>query len=150
MYTFYHAPGSSSFAVHIALHEVGAPFEARVIRLNHRDEDPPPTPRATANWRPAAILPDVTSGRTRNVSIRHTGVRLCRRRTVAAGTKQQRERQDSKQDFDTEVAYVCFGVSGECCCADQHTAGGKQCHPRARDFEPICNQLNTLRGAPPS
>jgi glutathione S-transferase len=29
MLTLYFAPGSSSFAVHIALHEIGAPFEAR-------------------------------------------------------------------------------------------------------------------------
>ncbi len=41
MYTLYHAPGSSSLAVHIALHEVGASFEGRVIKFSHRDEDPP-------------------------------------------------------------------------------------------------------------
>lgn len=41
MCTFYHAPGSSSMAVHIALHEVGAPFEGRVISLLDRDRDPP-------------------------------------------------------------------------------------------------------------
>ncbi len=41
MYIFYHAPGSSSMAVHIGLHEVGATFEGRVILLNHRDQDPP-------------------------------------------------------------------------------------------------------------
>jgi glutathione S-transferase len=41
MYIFYHAPGSSSMAVHIALHEVGAAFEGRVISLRHRDQDPP-------------------------------------------------------------------------------------------------------------
>jgi glutathione S-transferase len=41
MYTFYHAPGSSSMAVHIALHEVGAAFEGRLISLAHRDQDPP-------------------------------------------------------------------------------------------------------------
>jgi glutathione S-transferase len=29
MLTFYFAPGSSSMAVHIALHETGAPLEAR-------------------------------------------------------------------------------------------------------------------------
>ncbi len=40
-YTFYHAPGSSSMAVHIALHEVGAAFEGRVIKFAHRDQDPP-------------------------------------------------------------------------------------------------------------
>jgi glutathione S-transferase len=41
MYTFYHAPGSSSFAVHIALHEVGASFEGKIVALLHRDQDPP-------------------------------------------------------------------------------------------------------------
>jgi glutathione S-transferase len=41
MYTFYHAPGSSSMAVHIGLHEVGAPFETRAISFAHRDQDPP-------------------------------------------------------------------------------------------------------------
>ena len=40
MYTFYHAPGSSSLAVHIALHEVGAAFEGRAIVFAHRDRDP--------------------------------------------------------------------------------------------------------------
>jgi glutathione S-transferase len=41
MYVFYHAPGSSSMAVHIALHEVGAAFEGRTIDFAHRDQDPP-------------------------------------------------------------------------------------------------------------
>jgi glutathione S-transferase len=41
MYVFYHAPGSSSMAVHIALHEVGATFEGRLISFAHRDQDPP-------------------------------------------------------------------------------------------------------------
>jgi glutathione S-transferase len=41
MYTFYHASGSSSMAVHIALHEVGAAFEGRIISFAHRDQDPP-------------------------------------------------------------------------------------------------------------
>jgi glutathione S-transferase len=40
-YTFYHAPGSSSFAVHITLHEVGATFESRIINFARRDQDPP-------------------------------------------------------------------------------------------------------------
>ena len=31
MLTFYFAPGSSSMAVHIALHEIGLPFEARPL-----------------------------------------------------------------------------------------------------------------------
>jgi glutathione S-transferase len=41
MFVFYHAPGSSSMAVHIALHEVGAAFEGRTISFAHRDQDPP-------------------------------------------------------------------------------------------------------------
>ena len=41
MYTLYHAPGSSSLAVHIALHEVGAPFQSRTIDFGHRENDPP-------------------------------------------------------------------------------------------------------------
>src|SRR6185295_19226393 len=38
MLTFYFAPGSSSMAVHIALHEVGAPFEARPISFAKKDQ----------------------------------------------------------------------------------------------------------------
>lgn len=41
MYRFYHAPGASSMAVLIALYEVQAPFETRLIRLDQRDADPP-------------------------------------------------------------------------------------------------------------
>ena len=41
MYTLYYAPGSSSMAVHIALHEVGAAFQGHVISLAARDTDPP-------------------------------------------------------------------------------------------------------------
>jgi glutathione S-transferase len=41
MYTFYHAPGSSSMAVHIALHEVGADYEGRTICFARRERDPP-------------------------------------------------------------------------------------------------------------
>jgi glutathione S-transferase len=41
MVVFYHAPGSSSMAVHIALHEVGAAYEGRTIAFGRRDEDPP-------------------------------------------------------------------------------------------------------------
>ncbi len=41
MYVFYQAPGSSSMAVHIALHEAGAVFQTRTIRLNARETDPP-------------------------------------------------------------------------------------------------------------
>jgi glutathione S-transferase len=41
MYRFYHSPGSSSFAVHIALQEAGAPFEGRTISFQARENDPP-------------------------------------------------------------------------------------------------------------
>ena len=33
----YHSPGSSSMAVHIALHEIGAPFEAHVVSLARKE-----------------------------------------------------------------------------------------------------------------
>lgn len=41
MYTFYQSPGSSSMAVHIALHEVGASFQTKRIIFAERDKDPP-------------------------------------------------------------------------------------------------------------
>lgn len=41
MFTFYQSPGSSSMAVHIALHEVGAPFQTKRISFAARDKDPP-------------------------------------------------------------------------------------------------------------
>ncbi|HYC64820.1 MAG TPA: glutathione S-transferase family protein [Reyranellaceae bacterium] len=41
MLTFYFAPGTSSMAVHIALHETGAPFEARPLSLANRDTRKP-------------------------------------------------------------------------------------------------------------
>jgi glutathione S-transferase len=37
MLTLYFAPGSSSFAAHIALHEIGVPFEGRPMSF-HRDD----------------------------------------------------------------------------------------------------------------
>jgi hypothetical protein len=37
MLTFYFSPGSSSMAVHIALHETGAPLEARPISFATKD-----------------------------------------------------------------------------------------------------------------
>jgi glutathione S-transferase len=41
MLSFYYAPGASSMAVHVALHETGAAFEGHVINLAARDRDPP-------------------------------------------------------------------------------------------------------------
>jgi glutathione S-transferase len=37
MLTLYFAPGSSSMAVHIALHETGAPFEAKPMSFRNKD-----------------------------------------------------------------------------------------------------------------
>jgi glutathione S-transferase len=37
MLTFYFAPGSSSMAVHIALHEIGTPFDARPMSFAKRE-----------------------------------------------------------------------------------------------------------------
>jgi glutathione S-transferase len=58
MYTFYHAPGSSSMAVHIALHEVGAHFKGRTISFAHRDQDPP----ELAKLNPEAKVPTLVIG----------------------------------------------------------------------------------------
>jgi glutathione S-transferase len=41
MLTLYFAPGSSSMAPHIALHEVGAPFESRPISLGRKQNRDP-------------------------------------------------------------------------------------------------------------
>jgi glutathione S-transferase len=43
MLTLYFAPGSSSFAVHIALHEIGAPFEGKPMSFKGGDCARPPT-----------------------------------------------------------------------------------------------------------
>ena len=41
MLTLYFAPGSSSMAVHIALHEVGASFESRPLSFDGKDQRNP-------------------------------------------------------------------------------------------------------------
>jgi glutathione S-transferase len=41
MLTFYFSPGASSMAPHIALHEVGAPFESRPISLAKKENRAP-------------------------------------------------------------------------------------------------------------
>ncbi|WP_291701015.1 hypothetical protein [Bradyrhizobium sp.] len=41
MLTLHFAPGSSSMAVHIALHEIGASFEAKPMSFRAKDMQPP-------------------------------------------------------------------------------------------------------------
>ncbi|MEI9804790.1 MAG: glutathione S-transferase family protein [Pseudolabrys sp.] len=41
MLIFYFSPGSSSMAVHIALHEIGAPFESRAVSLPKKETRTP-------------------------------------------------------------------------------------------------------------
>lgn len=41
MLTLYYAPGSSSMAAHIALHEVGVPFEARAVSFARKETQSP-------------------------------------------------------------------------------------------------------------
>jgi hypothetical protein len=41
MLTLYFAPGASSFAVHIALHEIGVPFEGKPMSFRQNDMQAP-------------------------------------------------------------------------------------------------------------
>ncbi|MEZ5857090.1 MAG: glutathione S-transferase family protein [Hyphomicrobiaceae bacterium] len=41
MLTLYFSPGTSSFATHIALHEIGAPFEAKPVLLSKKEQQQP-------------------------------------------------------------------------------------------------------------
>ena len=41
MLTYFYSPGSSSMAPHIALHEIGAPFEARCISFLRKEQKTP-------------------------------------------------------------------------------------------------------------
>jgi glutathione S-transferase len=58
MLTFYFAPGSSSMAVHIALHETGAPFEARPMSFATKDMQTPEFRAINPNGKVPTLLID--------------------------------------------------------------------------------------------
>ena len=58
MLTLYFSPGSSSMAVHIALHEVGAPFEARPLSLAEKDTQKPGFLKINPNGKVPTLLID--------------------------------------------------------------------------------------------
>jgi glutathione S-transferase len=58
MLTFYFAPGSSSMAVHIALHETGAPFEARPMSFATKDMQTPEFRAINPNGKVPTLLVD--------------------------------------------------------------------------------------------
>lgn len=58
MLTFYFAPGSSSMAVHIALHETGAPFEARPMSFATKDMQKPAFRAINPNGKVPTLLVD--------------------------------------------------------------------------------------------
>lgn len=58
MLIFYHAPGSSSMAAHIALHETGAPFEARPMSFATHDMRKPEFLAINPNGKVPTLLID--------------------------------------------------------------------------------------------
>jgi glutathione S-transferase len=58
MLTFYFSPGSSSMAVHIALHEVGAAFDARPLSLADKDTQKPAFLEINPNGKVPTLLID--------------------------------------------------------------------------------------------
>ena len=58
MLTFYHSPGTSSMAVHIALLEVGAPFEAHILSLQAKDTRTPSFLAINPNGRVPTLVVD--------------------------------------------------------------------------------------------
>jgi glutathione S-transferase len=58
MLTFYHAPVSSSMAVHIGLHETGAPFEARPMSFATKDMQTPAFRAINPNGKVPTLLVD--------------------------------------------------------------------------------------------
>jgi glutathione S-transferase len=58
MLTFYFVPGASSMAVHIALHEIGAPFEARPISFARKEQRTPEFLSLNAEGKVPTLLVD--------------------------------------------------------------------------------------------
>jgi glutathione S-transferase len=58
MLTFYFSPGSSSMAVHIALHEVGAKFDAKPVSLADKDTRKPEFLAINPNGKVPTLLID--------------------------------------------------------------------------------------------
>jgi glutathione S-transferase len=58
MLTLYYAPGSSSFATHIALNEVGAAFDAKPISLAHKEQNQSNYLATTAAGKVPTLMPD--------------------------------------------------------------------------------------------
>ena len=58
MLTLYFSPGSSSMAPHIALHEIGAPFEGRPMSFAKKDQKSPAYLAVNAEGKVPALLID--------------------------------------------------------------------------------------------